>query len=232
MANQTNFYLRFDVSQPSQTYIEIPNSADFSVPTTGELTVSAWLRPATLVFRKTEGQHESRYIHWLGKGEKNQQEWIFRMYSQDTLDGRENRISFYVFNPEGGEGIGSYFQDSLQVGEWIHVVGVADSQRTYIYRDGAPRDSDTYAGTIMPQVGTAPLRIGTRDLHSFFQGEIREVRIWNRRLTDTEIADLYNSGSIPSNGLVAEYLLTQDIAPDSAGKHNGIIYAPIWVPES
>jgi concanavalin A-like lectin/glucanase superfamily protein len=230
MTNQTNSYLHFEVSQSRQTYIEIPSSADFSIPTTGELTVCAWLRPATLVFSKTEGQHGSRYIHWFGKGEKNQQEWTFRMYSQDTLDGRENRISFYVFNPEGGEGIGSYFQDSLQVGEWIHIVGVADSQRTYLYRDGVPRDSDTYAGTIVPRVGTAPLRIGTRDLHSFFQGEIREARIWNRRLNDNEIADLYDSSTVPTNGLVAEYLLTQDIATDSAGTHNGIIYAPTWVP--
>jgi len=47
---------------------------------------------------------------------------------------RPNRISFYVFNPEGGEGVGSYFQDTLHQGRWIFVVGVADSTRTYMYR--------------------------------------------------------------------------------------------------
>jgi hypothetical protein len=29
--------------------------------------------------------------------------------------------------------------------------------------------------------------------------------------------------------LIAEYLLTQDIAPDSAGSHPGAIYAPTWI---
>jgi hypothetical protein len=90
-----NAYLRFD---GSRTYIEIPSSADFSIATTGELTVSAWIRPTALVFPRTEGRNGSRYIHWFGKGATGEQEWTFRMYSQDTADGRMNRISFYVFN--------------------------------------------------------------------------------------------------------------------------------------
>ena len=31
-------------------YIEIPDSPDFSVATTGQLTVSAWIRPDVLTF--------------------------------------------------------------------------------------------------------------------------------------------------------------------------------------
>jgi hypothetical protein len=136
-----------------------------------------------------------------------------------------------VFNPGGGLGIGSHFQDQLQPGTWIHVVGMADSQRTFIYRDGVQRDTDAYAGSITPEAGTAPLRIGTRDFNSFFEGEIREVRLWNRILTGGEIAGLYNSGCVPYNGLVAEYLLTQDIAYDSVGTHRGLIAVPNWIPQ-
>ena len=221
-----NLNLHFD---GSQTYIEVTSSTDFSIPAGGALTVSAWIRPETLFFPNTEG---SGYVYWLGKGEQGQYEWTFRMYSQDNTEGRGNRISFYVFNHTGGLGIGSYFQDDLQAGDWIHVVGAADSQRTYIYRDGVRRDSDMYGGKITPQAGHAPLRIGTRDLHSFFQGEIREVRLWHRLLTDAEVADLYNSNVVPSNGLVAEYLLTSDIAPDSTGHHPGTIYAPEWIQQA
>lgn len=224
MTNE-NSNLYFD---GAKTYIEIPNALDFSVTTTGQLTVSAWIKPETLTFPHTEG---SGYVHWLGKGETGQQEWTFRIYSQGNTENRENRISFYVFNPEGGLGVGSYFQDTVQVGEWIQVTGVADnqSQQTTIYKDGIKRHSDVYTGKITPEAGNAPPRIGTRDLNSFFQGEIREVRVWNRLLTDSEIADLYNTNNIPTNGLIAEYLLTQDIAPDSAGSHNGIIYFPTWI---
>ena len=68
-------------------------------------------------------------------------------------------------------------------------------------------------------------------MNSFFQGEISEVRIWNRLLNDAEVAELYSSDVVPT-GLVAEYLLKQDIAPDSAGNHDGIIFTPVWIPQA
>ena len=231
--NSGNSYLHFD---GYQSYIEIPDSPDFSLTTTGALTVSAWIRPSTLTFPSTEGKGvdlSKAYIHWLGKGETGQQEWVFRMYSLDNTDGRANRISFYVFNLDGGLGVGSYYQDPnnpIQVGVWIHVVGSADSAKTYIFINGAPIASDVYRGRIQPQRGTAPMRIGTRDFNSFFEGEIREVRVWNRTLTDAEVAGLYATDTVPQDGLVAEYLLTQDIAPDTAGAHTGAIYSATWIP--
>lgn len=230
--NSGNSYLHFD---GFQSYIEIPDSPDFSLTTTGALTISAWIRPATLNFPSTEGKGldlTKAYVHWLGKGGAGQQEWVFRMYSLDNTDGRANRISFYVFNPDGHLGVGSYYQDPnnpIQVGVWVHVVGSADSEKTYIFINGTLIDSDVYQGTIIPQRGTAPVRVGTRDFNSYFEGEIREVRMWNRTLTEPEVASLYGSDTVPQQGLVAEYLLTQDIAPDTAGNHTGEIIAGTWI---
>src|SRR6266702_6673572 len=101
-------------------YIELPDSPDFSVATTGQLTVSAWIRPDVLTFPIAQS---TGYVHWLGKGEPGQREWVFRMYNAQTTDDppRPNRVSFYVFNLVGGEGIGSYFQEPVRAGEWIHV---------------------------------------------------------------------------------------------------------------
>jgi len=230
--NSGNSYLHFD---GFQSYIEIPDSPDFSLTTTGALTISAWIRPATLNFPSTEGKGldlTKAYVHWLGKGGAGQQEWVFRMYNLDNTDGRANRISFYVFNPDGHLGVGSYYQDPnnpIQVGVWIHVVGSADSEKTYIFINGALIDSDVYQGTIIPQRGSTPVRVGTRDFNSYFQGEIREVRVWNRTLTEPEVASLYGSDTVPQQGLVAEYLLTQDIAPDTTGNHAGEIIAGTWI---
>ena len=221
--NNVNSSLHFN---GTQTYIEIPNHSDFSVATTGELTISAWITPETLTFPKTEG---TGYVHWLGKGETGQQEWTFRIYSQGNTENRQNRISFYVFNAQGGQGIGSHFQDLLEPGECIHVVATVDHQKTSIYRNGIKRDSDIYAGQITLKAGNAPVRIGTRDFNSFFKGQIYEVRFWNRCLTDNEIANLFSAGIVSTTGLVAEYLLTQDIAPDSVSDHNGIIHTPVWI---
>ncbi len=209
-------------------YIEISDSSDFSVATANSLTVSAWMRPDVLTFPDSES---TGYVHWMGKGEAGQHEWTFRMYNETTTDvpPRPNRISFYVFNLQGGEGVGSYFQDPVQAGEWIHVVGIADGQNTFIYKNGVLRQSQSYAGIITSQHGIAPVRIATRDLKSFFLGAISGVRFWSRALAASEVQMVFN-GTIPPDGLVAEYLLEQDIAPDTAGLHNGQIIGGLWSP--
>jgi hypothetical protein len=71
-----------------QSYIEIPNNPEFSLPTTGELTISAWIRPETPTFPKWE----EGYVHWLGKGVTGEEEWVFRIYSADNTVGRANCI--------------------------------------------------------------------------------------------------------------------------------------------
>jgi hypothetical protein len=221
--------------------IEIPDGLQFSIANTGQLTVSAWIRPDVLTFPVFQS---TGYVHWLGKGEAGQQEWVFRMYNQSTTDDppRPNRISFYLFNASGGEGIGSYFQEPVQVGEWIHVVGTANGELTAIYKNGEFKGCDRYTGSgpgpchnyapdlwITPTHGSAPVRIGTRDLESFFLGAIRDVRIWSRALTAPEIAALY-AGTPPPHRLVAEYLLNQDVAFDQTKARNGVIVGATWIP--
>jgi hypothetical protein len=233
--NGTQFTLQFD---GQDDYIEVPDDGNLSVTDAG-LSVSAWIRPDVLTFPKSQG---TGYIHWLGKGQAGAQEWTFRMYNAVTTDHppRPNRISFYVFNPAGAEGVGSYFQDPTTPGTWIHVVGVVDSAltRTAIYKNGQFRRCDRYQQSgdsgceyhnleIQPQPGGAPMRIGTRDFESFFQGAIKEVRVWNRPLADAEVMALY-SGTVSADGLVAEYLLSIDTAVDTVSGNNGTIYGATW----
>ena len=70
-----NYDLVFD---GEDDYIEIPDHADFSVATTGQLCVSAWIRPDVLTFPVSQS---TGYVHWMGKGEAGQHEWMFRMYN-------------------------------------------------------------------------------------------------------------------------------------------------------
>lgn len=202
-------YLYFD---GNESQVEMGDSTDFSVAP-GGLTVSVWMKPSVLTFPKTEGSDVcQKFVHWLGKGEGSgpsaQQEWVFRMYSQNpscpvadpaARNPRQNRISFYVYNlgtPVGrtqNEGVGSYFQEPVQPGEWIHVVGVAhydanneSNDLTAIYKnselkhcanyrgitgvhlEGRPCSVGYWPGTrepvvITPEHGNAPLRVGTRE---------------------------------------------------------------------
>ncbi|MGX7000323.1 LamG-like jellyroll fold domain-containing protein [Caballeronia sp. KNU42] len=237
-------------------YVEIPGSIAYSISTTGELTVAAWLRPDTLNFPAVEDGTD--YINWLGKGDlsgaSGNQEWTLRMYNHDDpLDSpsRPNRISFYVFNAQGGLGVGSYVQVPIHRGRWMQVVGVADDSRTFFYQDGQYVRCDTYRGpaqgsceihyqappnenvqlVIEPEAGSAPLRLGTKDLSGFLEGGLTRVRLWNRALNATEISNLYLSDLAPADGLVAEFMLNADTgatAVDTALGNDGIVVNATW----
>jgi Concanavalin A-like lectin/glucanases superfamily len=250
-------YLKFN---GHNAYVEIPSLADYSIGTTGKLTVAAWMRPDRLNFPSVEAH--SDYIHWLGKGETSgaagNQEWTFRMYNrQDPFDSppRPNRISFYLFNPRGGLGVGSYVQVPIHKGRWIHVVGVVDTARTHFYKDGQFIRCDTYRGpaqgpcpihhqappnehvqlVIEPRAGRAPLRLGTKDLGSFFEGGLTRIRLWNRVLHASEISGLYTAEAVPQLGLVAEFLLNSDTgttAFDTARGNDGRIVNATWATQA
>lgn len=161
----------------------------FQITKTGALTVEYWMRPDTLQFRDDEG---SGYVYVLGKGSPGQHEWYGRMYSRSNPESRPNRISGYSFNPRGGLGAGSYFQDRVRAGRWIHVALVINSRHrsnrypsgyTRIYKNGVLRDTDSLRDyDIVPRGGSAPLRIGTGYLGSFFQGAVGNVAFYNREL--------------------------------------------------
>lgn len=203
------------------SYLEVPDAPDLSVPRTGILTFEAWLRPDALIFPVKEG---NGYVHWMGKGEvhggsiPDQVEWAARMYSADNGDNpsRENRISGYAFNLEGGRGIGSYVQEDVQAGGWIHYVFVInttpqdpdDPGYTKIFVDGRgtlpnpwdDKDSllefwpdPTTPHLVQPGDGDAPLRVGTRDLKSFFLGAIGKVAVYDYELTPDQILSHYNA---------------------------------------
>jgi hypothetical protein len=222
-------YLKYD---GRSSYTDLTNSPAFSLSKKG-LTVAVWMRPDALVFPQHEGRRaDQQYVHWLGKGQAGNQEWAFRIYSLKPSGPRKNRISFYVFNPIGNRGCGSYFQDPIRPGEWIQVVGIVDAAKklTAIYKNGEFRHSDSYKSKI-PLPGPAPLRFGTRDFGSFFEGAIGPVQIWNRPLAASEVELLFAGSVVPQDGLVAWFgndegseASTRDRVAGTIGK----IYGAVW----
>ncbi|MBB5867321.1 hypothetical protein F4553_000700 [Allocatelliglobosispora scoriae] len=181
----------------SSQYASIADGDYLSIPTTGRITVEAWLRPDVLQFAH---QESTGYVHWLGKGTAGQHEYTARIYSLTNSENRPNRISGYSFNLGGGLGAGSYFQDTVTAGQWIHYTLVINTQSvsgyptgyTKVYKNGVLRDQDSLQDYgIIPGNGTAPLRIGTRDLASYFQGAIGKVAVYGQELSGTRIAAHY-----------------------------------------
>ena len=183
--------LRFD---GRGQFLQFGSRNAFKITTTGALTVEYWMRPDTLQFRDTEG---SGYVYVLGKGGAGRHEWYGRMYSKSNAESRPNRISGYAFNPKGGLGAGSYFQDRVRAGRWILVTLVINRRSTSrhyptgyvkIYKNGVLRDQDSLKGyDIVPRSGSAPLRIGTGYRNSYFQGAVGDVAFYQRELGRTRI---------------------------------------------
>lgn len=181
-------------------YLEIPDADHLELTTTGELTIEAWMRPDVEDFPNVEKDKD--YIHWMGKGTPGQHSWVARMYNKDSWrEDRPQRISGYAFNLSGGLGAGSYFQDHIKPGTWVHYVLVINTNNTssayptgytIIYRDGEKRQQRNLKDyDIIPGNGTAPIRIATRDLGSFFLGAIGKVAIYDYELSAEQLKENY-----------------------------------------
>jgi hypothetical protein len=89
-------------------------------------------------------------------------------------------------------------------GQWHHGVVTYDGTSTVrLYIDGA--QVGTTSTSSLPEVNNHPLRIGSNSRiinDDLFIGNIDEVGIWNRALTTSEIANLKNSGTVATSGLL------------------------------
>jgi len=168
-------------------YRQYPDSDMFSA-VSGELTILAWIQPAVLQFPKSESVG---YVNWMGKGEPGEYEWTFRIYNEDNADKTPSRIVFAVFNRDGTKEANVSFQDLLEANKWIHVAAKIEGGKIQIFKDGIVRQEMIYVPDVTLGNGTAPLRIGTREFNSFFQGKMAKIRIYNKPLLASEIYAIY-----------------------------------------
>ncbi len=201
----------------SSQYVTISSSAAFSIPTTGNLTWEAWIRPDVLQFAHDDGS--SGYVDWMGKCQDYGPtcEWEARMYSTNTNESpnRPNRISAYVFNPTAGLGSAADWQPAaslIQAGTWYHVVG----EYTTLSQPSDCSNASTYPGSIniwvngvqwnhsyhgqtgcmsqynvVPTPNGSPVDIGTMAMDSWFQGAIGKVAFYDYLLTQTQVTNHY-----------------------------------------
>lgn len=172
--------------------INLGDHNDFSAATTGELSIALFL-----TIDDWRGKGASEYVHWAGKGKAGGHEWTFRHYVKGGTGEaatRQGRMSFYHFNPAGGLGAGSYFQDgTFPTTERMVVATVKKGGNIQLYVNGALKDTDALSGySVVPQNTTSPVFLGTRgDGTGLLIGKIRRVGFYNRVLTATEVATLY-----------------------------------------
>jgi hypothetical protein len=119
----------------------------------------------------------------------------FRLYKQESSTG--NDVVFEIFTGDRAEGL------DVTDGKWRHYVGVYDEGlgEIRLYYDGQQEGSSTNApdnASNLPD-NSSDYAIGRRQDDTFYwKGDIADVRIYDRLLSDSEIQTLYEVLGAPS----------------------------------
>ncbi len=168
----------------STQYVSIPN-ADFGFG--NRMSVSAWVRwdidPSTgqnhanIISNNTASQIDVGQF-WLQHDNGNQH----FQFAVTTTNSR------YVVNST----------TSPQQGVWYQVVGVYDRNRIRIYVNGSEEGEVNTNGDVIDYDPSYLLTIGRWAYTGFsrsFSGQIDEVKVYDRRLRDNDVQDLYDNES-------------------------------------
>ncbi len=177
--------------------IRIKDSNYLSPSNKNSFSIAFWIR-----FDKTNfvGEGSQRdYINFLGKGIPKNHEYVFRQFNGSSKSGND-RVSFSMYNSNGGAGASVYVQDPINKTEWMHLVAVYNGTHIQLWKNGVLKDSTSLKEEgIIPRNGKAPLQVGTRDGKSYLDGSIDDLRIFNRALKESEINSIYDSASLLDN---------------------------------
>lgn len=145
--------------------------ASFDTPSTSELTMSAWVYQAS--------GNESQRVVYNGSGTN-----AHGFTPNDT-----GTFRFAVNDGSGFQSVGT----TETLNEWVHYVGVFDNGSLRLYKDGEEVDSATVAATISSYSGLA---LGS-DVGGGvnFEGQLDEVKIYDRALNGDEVLDEYVASS-------------------------------------
>jgi len=183
----------YALTQASRQYISVPDSASLSI--TGSMTVAAWVKSTDTTLQ--QGIIEK----WDEPNATGG--YMFR------LDANEN-LSFSICDGTGANGV-STAPRSIPLNQWVHVAGVyanSGASGTITNYVNATADASVGTGIAPPTNGTYALQIGDDHGSNAFNGNLDEVRIYNRALSGSEIAILKNGQPAPT-GLLATGGLNQ-----------------------
>jgi hypothetical protein len=150
----------------------------------GDQSVACWINPDTL------SPVERAWIY----GAEDTDGGLFSV----VLD-NNGSLAFAARSGKGLLGV----SNSLSAGSWSFIVAVHDASAGAwtLYEDDATElasvSSDgTYTTISEPYAVACKYRDGTQVENRFFPGDIDDVRVYNKPLSQSEVSNLYNNGSI------------------------------------
>ncbi len=157
---------------------------------TGNITIAAWI--------KSDDVGGERNI--IAKG------YVFDPHGEIRLQLNGNTYNFGSLDSGGQHQVAEDGADA-DVGRWVHLAGTYDGSNWNLYRNGLLVNSaEDSVGAVPVAVGWSIGSRGGDMIDQLFDGLIDDVRIYNRALTQDEIAEIMvipeASRSKPSNGAV------------------------------
>jgi hypothetical protein len=203
-----------EFNSTAEQFIDIGNDSSLNFGT-GDFSIEAWIKTNS----------SSRF---LGKLDLNGVGYYLAILDGTFEFGINDNESEYI------DVVGTAVIDD---DDWHHIVGVRNETTGYVYVDGIFDNNQTNAlfGDIGNNGGFI-LGTDTSDLSSsFVNGTIDNARIWDRALSETEIASLYSDDTFGSCGVNYTALdenhtsyvhcLTNDIIYGSEwNAYNGVYY--------
>jgi len=178
-SGKVNYGLSFDGSN----YVGC--GTDSSLDIYSDISVEAWIKPTQMDLFNTilaKGTASNNYSYFLAIG---------TYYN--------NSLSFQL-GEAGGIMTGTI---PIRTDEWQHLVGVrqGNKMRTYVNNQ---LSNEITVGTGEIRQNNFPLEIGKYDGRGYFKGNLDEIKIYNRVLTDDEISEHYDTTNPSSTSVVPE----------------------------
>jgi hypothetical protein len=177
--------------------VSVPDSASVSV--SGDVTIAAWFRLSAL---------EDGVFNVVGKDYNN----AYRL--RLGVNQGSNWCGFEFFTNDGGGQEGGWYSCPalLSANTWYHLAASFDSSTAEkrFYLDGAYGGSQATTGrSITDTMGALALGSADAAFAEGWKGLLDEIRLYNRVLSDQEVADLLDGGSSPTAPAITSTPATQ-----------------------
>ncbi len=216
--------LDFD-KEGTPDYVSVPHHPDFNL-TDGDFAFEAWVNPST--------PQTIKNIVSKGSGNVGNSAYLFAVWSTSR------RLALYL---DGANESGQWklSNTGIPLNEWTHVAVSVDQSGTSpvatFYINGVVDATSTYAMSSLYGGDTNPFFIGVQGWEvqgNAFDGMIDEVAVWNKTLSEAEIAASMTAPYAGTeSGLVAYYDFndasacvpnsTNTTLIDKANSHNGVL---------
>ena len=209
-------------TQPKQTFLSFDGSNDYvEIPDTdaldlssGEFTLALWIRPTGW------GNNSQGRLMDHGGGSTSAG-WTLQLENKASK-GYPQALRLQNNNDSSFDGMSN--NNAIVLDQWQHVAVTLSSGTLTFYIDGIEQGVRT--GVPAPLPADLPIRLGIRasDLKRAFEGDMDDVQVWNRALTQTEILQQMDSElSGNETGLIAYYKFNEgqgETLLDASGNAN------------